>query len=68
MLKRFIILISSVVLLNGLFGCMYYAEYEDKRAETEIKQQYKALLEVHAQCLQDTHNDYARCPQPSAPR
>ena len=67
MLKRFQILTSLMLLLNGLSGCLYYAEYADKRAETGIKEQYKDLLEAHVQCLKNNQNSYERCPQPVMP-
>ncbi|NOT86062.1 MAG: hypothetical protein HOP02_15060 [Methylococcaceae bacterium] len=68
MLKQFTALIGLLIALNQLSGCLYYAEYEDKRAETEIKLQYKALLQTHAECLQSSQNNYARCPQPILPK
>lgn len=67
MLKPFQ-LFFGLLLLSVLSGCMYYAEYEDKRAETEIKVQYKKLLEEHAKCLRNNANNYERCPQPAVPR
>ncbi len=68
MLKNATILMTHIFLLSGLSGCMYYAEYADKRAETEIKVQYKGLLEAHAKCLKDNQNSYERCPQPALPK
>lgn len=68
MLKKLAALTSLFIVLNGLSGCMYYAEYADKRAETGIKEQYSALLEAHAACLKKNQNDYQRCPQPAVPK
>lgn len=67
MLKRLTIFVAAPLLLSSLSGCMYYAEYADKRADTGIKEQYKALLEAHAQCLKANQNSYERCPQPPVP-
>lgn len=60
-------IIISLTILTSLSGCMYYAEYADKRADTEIKLKYKELLDAHAQCLKNNQNNYNACPQPTAP-
>jgi hypothetical protein len=65
MIQRLTALTALFIALNSLTACMYYAEFDRKRAETEQTRQKTALIEAYASCLKVNATEPERCHKPT---
>jgi hypothetical protein len=65
MLKRVATLTALVLALHTLSACMYYADFDRKRADTEQTRQKTSLIEAYAACLKVNATEPERCPKPN---
>lgn len=65
MYKRIATLTTLVLAAHSLSACMYYADFDRKRADTEQTRQKTALIEAYAACLKLNGSDPTRCPRPN---
>jgi hypothetical protein len=65
MLKPTATLTALVLAAHALSACMYYADFDRKRADTEQTRQKTALIEAYALCIKVNATDPERCPKPN---
>jgi hypothetical protein len=65
MTKRTITIAALLIALTGLNGCMYYAEFDRKRADTEQTRQKTGLIEAYSACIKLNADQPERCPKPN---
>jgi hypothetical protein len=65
MLKRATTLTALLIAISSLNACMYYAEFDRKRAETEQTRQKTSLIEAYSNCLKVNAAEPSRCQKPN---
>jgi hypothetical protein len=65
MFKHALTFTAVVLLSNSLTACMYYADFDRKRAETEQTRQKTALIEAYSACIKINAAEPERCPKPN---
>jgi hypothetical protein len=65
MLKRTAAIAALILAAHSLSACMYYADFDRKRADTEQTRQKTALIEAYAACLKANATEPERCPRPN---
>ncbi len=65
MFKRTAILSTLLLATYGLSACMYYADFDRKRADTEQTRQKTAMIEAYAACLKANTTQPGLCPKPA---
>ncbi len=65
MLKRTVTLSTLLIATYGLSACMYYADFDRKRADTEQTRQKTAMIEAYSTCLKANPTQPERCPKPA---
>ena len=62
---RLLPLISLLAAISCLNACMYYADFDRKRADTELTRQKTALIEAYSTCLKNNPTSPERCQKPA---
>jgi adenylylsulfate kinase-like enzyme len=65
MFKRTANLAALFVVTGNLSACMYYANFDRQRADTEQTRQKTALIEAYATCIKANVAEPERCPKPN---
>ena len=59
---RFAALIAAA---HTLTACMYYADFDRKRADTEQTRQRTAIMQAYGDCLRENAKTPEKCPKPN---